>query len=71
MRLLLPFNHYNMTTGNPYCVIGCVWFKKNSVLVFVLVCITLCPFQFCNHLGEEDRAGRFAFIIFLMSCYYK
>ena len=38
------------------------------MLVFVLVCITLCPFQFCNHLDEEDRAGCFAFIVFWMSC---
>ena len=29
-----------------------------------LVCITLCPFQFCNHLEEEERAGCFAFIVF-------
>ena len=24
-----------------------------SVFVFVLLCITLCPFYFCNHLEEE------------------
>ena len=40
-----------------------------SVLVFVLVCITLCPFQLCNHLDEEERAGCFAFVAFWMSCY--
>ena len=28
----------------------------------------LCPFEFCNHLDEEERAGCFALIIFLMSC---
>ena len=39
--------------------------------VFVLVCIALCPFKFCNHLGEEEKAGCFAFIFFLMSCYCK
>ena len=26
------------------------------MLVFVLVCITLCPFSFCNHLDEEEGA---------------
>ena len=40
-----------------------------SVLVFVLVCITLCPIEFCNHLDKEERAGCFALIVFLMSCY--
>ena len=36
---------------------------------FVLVCITLCPFWFCNHLEEEERAGCFAFDVLRMSCY--
>ena len=40
-----------------------------SVLVFVLVCITLCPFLFCNNLDEEERAGCFASDVFWMSCY--
>ena len=38
-------------------------------LVFVLVCITFRPVYFCNHLDEEERAGCFALIVFLMSCY--
>ena len=25
------------------------------MFVFVLVCITLCSFKFCNHLNEEER----------------
>ena len=29
-------------------------------VVFVLVYNTLCPFWFCNHLDEEERAGCFA-----------
>ena len=33
------------------------------MLVFVLVCITLCPFYVCNNLDEEERAGCFAFIV--------
>ena len=39
------------------------------VLVFVLVCITLGPFQFCNYL--DQRAGCCACIVFWMSCYCK
>ena len=26
-----------------------------SVFVFVLACITLCPFKLCNHLEKEER----------------
>ena len=39
------------------------------MFVFVFVCITLCPFLFCNHLEEEERAGCFAFVVLRMSCY--
>ena len=42
-----------------------------SVLVFILVCMTLCSFLFCNYLEQEERAGCFAFIVFRMSCYCK
>ena len=38
--------------------------------VFVLLCITLCPFYFCNHLEEEEKAGCFAVIVLQMNCYY-
>ena len=38
-------------------------------LVFVLVCIILCPFKICNHLDEEDEGGCFALSAFLMYCY--
>ena len=41
------------------------------MLVFVLVCITLCPFQLCMHLGVEERAGYLACIVCRMSCYCK
>ena len=41
------------------------------MLVFALVCLTECPFKFCNHLDDKCRAGRFAFISFWMSCYCK
>ena len=27
------------------------------MFVFVLLCFTLCLFQFCNHLEEEVKAG--------------
>ena len=33
------------------------------MFVFVLLCITLCPFLFCNHLEEEEKAGCFAIIV--------
>ena len=33
-------------------------------LVFVLLCNTKCPFYFCNHLAEEERAGCFALIAY-------
>ena len=36
--------------------------------IFVLICITLSPFQFCNHLDEEESVGFFAYIVFPMSC---
>ena len=39
--------------------------------MFVLLCITLCPFKLCNHLEEDDRAGCFALIVLRMSCYCK
>ena len=39
--------------------------------VLVLLCITLYPFEFYNHLEEEERAGCFAFIVLQKSCYCK
>ena len=33
------------------------------MFVFVLLCITFCPFKFYNHLEEEERVGCFAFIV--------
>ena len=41
------------------------------MFVFHLLYITLCPFYFCNHLEEEEKAGCFAFIVLPMSCYCK
>ena len=40
------------------------------MLVFVLVCITLCPFYFWNYLKEEYRAGCFVplLTLLLLSC---
>ena len=40
----------------------------DSVFVFVLLCITVCPFYFCNCLEEEEHAGCFAFVVLPMSC---
>ena len=39
------------------------------VFVFILLCIALCPFWFCNNLEEEERAGCFAFVVLRMSSY--
>ena len=39
-----------------------------SVFVFDFLCITLCPYNFSNHLEEEEKAGRFSFIVLQMSC---
>ena len=40
-------------------------------IIIVLLCNTLCPFYFCNHLEEEEKAGCFAIIVLRMYCYYK
>ena len=45
---------------------GCVC--KGFVLVLILLCSTKCSFLFCNHFAEEERAGCFTLIVFLMSC---
>ena len=41
------------------------------MFVFLLLCITFCPFKFCNHLKEGEKAGCFAIIVLQMYCYYK
>ena len=38
----------------------------SSVFVFVLFRITLCPFYFCKHLEEEEKAICFAIIVLHM-----
>ena len=35
------------------------WCLGALCLVFVLVCTTLCPFLFCNHLDEEEKVDCF------------
>ena len=42
----------------------CVW--GGGAGSCVLVCITLCPFSYSNHLEEED----FVFIVTPMSCHF-
>ena len=49
-------------------MIPIVW--GSSVFVFVLLCITLCPFKFCNYLEEGEKAVCFAIFILQMYCYY-
>ena len=36
------------------------------MVVFVLLCIALCPFYFCNHLEEEEKASCFAGVVLQM-----
>ena len=36
-------------------------------MLYVLLYVTLCPFEFCNHLDGEERAGCFALFVFLVS----
>ena len=36
---------------------------ESSVFVFVLLCIALCLFYFCNHLEEVEKVGCFAIIV--------
>ena len=38
------------------------------VFIFVLLCITVCPFYFSNRFEEEEDAGCFAFVVLSMSC---
>ena len=35
-------------------------------MFYVLLYVTLYPFQFCNHLEGEERAGCFASFVFLV-----
>ena len=36
-------------------------------MFYVLLCVTLCPFKFCNNLDGVKRAGCFALFVFLVS----
>ena len=36
-------------------------------MIYVLLYVTLCPFKYCNHLDGEERAGCFAYFVFLVS----
>ena len=51
-----------------HCVMFLPLFVGVLCLVIVLLCITWCLFCFCNHINEEERAGCFTLIIFLVSC---
>ena len=39
--------------------------------MFVLLCITFCPFQLCNHLEEEEKSGCSAIFVLQMYFYNK
>ena len=38
-------------------------------VLLLLVCVTLCPFKFCNNLDEEETADYFVFIVLMISCF--
>ena len=46
------------------CFIYLSLFVGVLCLVFDLLCITLCPLYFCNHIDEVERAGCFDTIVF-------
>ena len=35
-------------------------------MFYVLLCVTVCPFKFCNHLDGDERGGCFAQFVFLV-----
>ena len=41
------------------------------MFVFALLSVALCPFLFCNHIEEEEKAGRFAIFVLQMYCCHK
>ena len=43
----------------------------SSAFVFGLLCITLCPLSFCNHLEEDEKAVCFAIIVLQIYCCYE
>ena len=43
----------------------------SSVFIFVLLCITFCPFWFWDYYEEEENDGSFACIILQMYCFYE
>ena len=36
-------------------------------MFYVLLCVTLCPFKFCNHLDGEEGDGCFTLFVFIVS----
>ena len=75
MKILFQWNAFGSPGGLGCCpflgggsvvFIYCLMYFSLCVgilFVFVLVCITLCPFYFCNRLEEEENAGSFAFVV--------
>ena len=72
--------HLCLSSGLDYCPIkGGVFFVVDSLFyvpsivcgcsVFDFVCISLCLFYLCNHFDEEETAGCFALVVFLMSIF--
>ena len=65
------FHHRTVGRSKAVVLLLLIYFYGGFVMVFVSVFIALCPFWFCNHIDEEEKAGCFAIIVFRMSCYCK
>ena len=46
-------------------------FVVHCYVSFLVLCIAMCPYLFCNHLDGEKRAGCLTYFVFLVSrdCY--
>ena len=51
-----------------YCLMYFTFFVGVLCFFFTLLCITLCIFELCNHLEEEEKAGCVAIIVLQMCC---
>ena len=73
LSLFACFQDGRLSQTESYIVVGSLFnvplnIFGGSVLVFVLLCIYLCYFYFCQHLDEEENDSCFALIVFLVSC---
>ena len=62
MHLSLPLRRLLSVLRRWFCCSCWSIVCWSSIFVFVLLCITLCSFLFCNHLEETEKAVCFAYI---------